>query len=351
MRAGERHAEDRVRPETALVRRPVEGDERGVDRRLVGGVLALERRSDRLDDVVDGLEDALAAEAGRVAVAQLDRLVGAGRRARRHRGPTDRAVLEDDIDLDRRIAPRVEDLAGVDVGDERARSLTPPQLGRSVWRTAMPGSSRPSRNSSEAPPPVLMWVIRSARPCCWTAATESPPPTTTVAPASALSARKRAIARVPWANDGISKTPSGPFQKTVRAGSSASSISAWVCLPMSTMCHEAGIFSAGRVLYSVPWVTSLATITSTGRTIRTPFDSAIARIRLASSTRSYSARLLPTDLPWATRNVLAIPPPTTIHVDLVHQVRRGPRSCPTPWPRRRPRRTAARDARAGPTAP
>ena len=29
-------------------------------------------------------------------------------------------------------------------------------------RQATPGSSRPSRNSREAPPPVLMWVILSA---------------------------------------------------------------------------------------------------------------------------------------------------------------------------------------------
>ena len=29
-------------------------------------------------------------------------------------------------------------------------------------RQAMPGSSRPSRNSREAPPPVEMWVILSA---------------------------------------------------------------------------------------------------------------------------------------------------------------------------------------------
>ena len=36
------------------------------------------------------------------------------------------------------------------------------------------------------------------------------------------------------------------------------------------MCHEAGIFSAWSVLYSVPRVTSLATMTSTGRTTRTP---------------------------------------------------------------------------------
>ena len=92
----------------------------------------------------------------------------------------------------------------------------------------MPGSSRPSRNSSEAPPPVLMWVIFEAIPCCSRAAAESPPPTTTVAPASALSARNRAIAFVPWANEGISKTPSGPFQKTVFAGSRAVSIARYL---------------------------------------------------------------------------------------------------------------------------
>ncbi len=83
------------------------------------------------------------------------------------------------------------------------------------------------------------------------------------------------------------------------------------CFPTSTMCHEAGIFSAGIVLYSAPWVTSLAITTSVGRMSWTPRSSAAAMIRRASSTRSGSARLLPTLLPWARMNVLAIPPPTT----------------------------------------
>ena len=78
------------------------------------------------------------------------------------------------------------------------------------------------------------------------------------------------MAVVPCAKDGISKTPSGPFQKTVWTSARAVSMSSRVCLPMSTMCHEAGIFSAGRVLYSVPRVTSLATMTSTGRITWTP---------------------------------------------------------------------------------
>jgi hypothetical protein len=54
---------------------------------------------------------------------------------------------------------------------------------------AIPGSSRPSRNSRLAPPPVEMWVMLAVSPSSWTAATESPPPTTTVTPSSARRAR------------------------------------------------------------------------------------------------------------------------------------------------------------------
>src|SRR5262245_36365178 len=178
----------------------------------------------------------------------------AGRGAGRHGRPADRSIVQDDVDLDGRIAARVEDLASVDVFDrgrhapafafsfgfDEALALAfglagAPGLSSS---TETPGSSRPSRNSSDAPPPVEMWVILSARPCWVTAATESPPPTTTVAPFVARSATKRAIAFVPCANEGISNTPSGPFQKTVRASESASCISSSDLAPTSTMCHE-----------------------------------------------------------------------------------------------------------------
>ena len=92
------------------------------------------------------------------------------------------------------------------------------------------------------------------------------------------------------------------------------------CFPTSTMCHEAGTFSAGIVLYSAPWVTSLAITTSVGRMSWTPRSSAAAMIRRASSTRSGSARLFPTLLPWARMNVLAIPPPTMRMSTLFEQV-------------------------------
>ena len=223
------------------------------------------------------VQHALAAVARLVAVAQLDRLVGAGRGARRDGRPADRAVGEDDVDLDRRIAARIEDLAGVDDVDRRcrrqSRSCRPvfARLGRrpvDPGGRRSPGSSRPSRNSSEAPPPVrdvghlvgqALLLDRGDR----------------VATADDdRRARVGACRRgsgpspcVPWANDGISKTPSGPFQKTVCASARAPRPCrpGWPC-PMSTMCHEAGIFSAGSVLYSVPRVTSLATMTSIGRT-------------------------------------------------------------------------------------
>ncbi len=52
-------------------------------------------------------------------------------------------------------------------------------------KQATPGNSKPSRNSRDAPPPVLMWVILSAKPICSTAAALSPPPMMVTAPLSA----------------------------------------------------------------------------------------------------------------------------------------------------------------------
>src|SRR6266702_5191724 len=79
---------------------------------------------------------------------------------------------------------------------------------------ATPGSSLPSSNSSVAPPPVEVKVIFSAKPACFTAVTESPPPTTVIASDFASAS---AIAIVASAKSGISKTPTGPFQKIVFA--------------------------------------------------------------------------------------------------------------------------------------
>src|SRR5271157_3158534 len=78
-----------------------------------------------------------------------------------------------------------------------------------------PGSLRPPRNSSEAPPPVEMCEICFATPDWCTAATESPPPIMDMAPAVVAAATALAISSVPLANAGISNTPIGPFHTMV----------------------------------------------------------------------------------------------------------------------------------------
>ncbi len=88
--------------------------------------------------------DPLAAEA-RAAVAQLDRLVLARRRARRHRGPAGGAGVEDHLDLDGRVATGIEDLTaddGDDVAHESGRLCAgahPPtqhvKFSDSAWRS------------------------------------------------------------------------------------------------------------------------------------------------------------------------------------------------------------------------
>ena len=115
----------------------VEGIEAGADdyvvkpfrvEEVIARVRAIVRRSNGLAssripfgdlvlDVADRLLNTLAQVAALVAVAQLDRFERAGGGAGRDRGAADRAVVQPDLDLDGRVAPRVEDLAGADVGD------------------------------------------------------------------------------------------------------------------------------------------------------------------------------------------------------------------------------------------
>ena len=107
---------------------------------------------------------------------------------------------------------------GLQVSALVGRCWPEPVPGRSLSRLRQiprrPAATRPPRNSSEAPPPVEMWLMRSATPAFVTAAIESPPPmiVVPVTPATAS-----ATALVPFANASISNTPIGPFQTTVFA--------------------------------------------------------------------------------------------------------------------------------------
>src|SRR5205814_9594469 len=99
---------------------------------------------------------------------------------------------------------------------------------QSLRRAATPGRTLPSMNSSEAPPPVETWLSLSASPACSTAWTDSPPPTMVVAWELAIA---RATSRVPVAKRGSSKTPIGPFHRTVAAEVTSARNHSMLCGP------------------------------------------------------------------------------------------------------------------------
>ena len=84
---------------------------------LVGGIEARQRLGDRAVDVAHGLAHALAQIPRLVAIAQLHRLTGTGRRAGRHHRTAEAAVRQGHFGFEGRIAAGVEDLAGMDLGD------------------------------------------------------------------------------------------------------------------------------------------------------------------------------------------------------------------------------------------
>ena len=110
---GHADADDRVRAEPRLVRRPVQVDHGLVDQPLVVDLVAEQFRLDLVDDALDRAADSLAAVL-RAAVAELDGLEGAGRGSARHPGPPDGPVVQRDLDLEGRVAPGVQDLPGMD---------------------------------------------------------------------------------------------------------------------------------------------------------------------------------------------------------------------------------------------
>src|SRR4051812_29521479 len=153
-------------------------------------------------------------------------------------------------------APSVPGIQAQELGDELAGRARPvmhlPVCDedrllhyRRSSRAATPGSSLPSRNSSDAPPPVDTWLILSSRFASATAAAESPPPTTVIAPLSVAAAIASAMARVPLSNGGVSNTPIGPFHTTVIALAMTCAKAATDAGPMSNIAMSAGILSRG----------------------------------------------------------------------------------------------------------
>src|SRR6185295_15590565 len=185
----------------------------------------------------------------------------------------------------------------------------PPRRAQHIFSsTATPGSVRPARNSREAPPPVETWPMRSSTPACLTAATVSPPPITEN-PGKAASAW--ATSRVPASKGGFSKTPSGPFQNSVRARPTAAAKAFRVSVPTSTAFIPSGTLSTVTVLIRCGFSRSSVTTRSSGSNTCFPWALARSRISRASSMRSGSKSEAPTPLPRAARKVLAMPPPSS----------------------------------------
>ena len=122
LRDRERDTEDRVRAEPPFVRRPVELDQAAVEPGLVGSVQPGHLAVD-LGDVRDRLRHALAAPLG-TTVAQLDRLVHARRGTGGDNCAPARPGIELDLDLDRRVAARVEDLSALHERDRAHRNCS-----------------------------------------------------------------------------------------------------------------------------------------------------------------------------------------------------------------------------------
>ena len=123
LRRGERHAEDRVRAEPSLVRRAVQFDQPPVERGLILRVEPAHGVRDLAVHVRNRAQDGLAS-VRIAAVAQLDRLVHAGRRARRDGGAPERARFEPNFRLHRRIAARIENLARANRSDRTHSNAT-----------------------------------------------------------------------------------------------------------------------------------------------------------------------------------------------------------------------------------
>lgn len=151
----------------------------------------------------------------------------------------------------------------------------------------------------------------SSKPRRRTAAAESPPPTTVKAWESR---RAWATALVPSANSGCSKTPIGPFQKTVAASVIFEAYSLPDAGPMSRPIRSAGMASAATVVASAGALVfrsgnAGATTASTGRTSSTPVFSARSMYSRTAGIWSSWRRDAPTSWPLALRKVKAMPPP------------------------------------------
>jgi len=110
---GHADADDGVRTEPRLVRRPVEIDQRLVDQPLVVGLMAEQFRLDFVDDTLNRPAHRLTA-VFRATVSELHGFKGAGRGPARYPGAPDGPVVQGHLDLEGRVTAGIQDLPGMD---------------------------------------------------------------------------------------------------------------------------------------------------------------------------------------------------------------------------------------------
>ena len=147
----------------------------------------------------------------------------------------------------------------------------------------------------------------SSTPYFSMAASVSPPPARENALLRAIAC---ATARVPSPNCSNSNTPTGPFQRIVPAVCSSALQRSAVSGPMSRIISSARTSWMERTSAWAVAANSFATTTSVGSGMSVPRARAFCISRRATSSISASCSDLPTPVPVAARNVLAMPPPT-----------------------------------------
>ena len=111
-------AQDGVSAELALVLGAIGLDHGLVDSALVGCVHIVQNVGDLGVNEIDSVQHALAKIAILVAVTKLDSFEGARRCAGRNDCATHGAVVKDDLDLNRGVAARIENLATINIKDD-----------------------------------------------------------------------------------------------------------------------------------------------------------------------------------------------------------------------------------------
>ena len=114
---GHRDAQNRVRTQTALILGAVHFDHNRINCGLFSGVKPNQRVGQFAIDARDRLLNTFAHIARFIAIAHLNRLIGACGCTRRHSRAAQGAIFEDYIHLNGGVATAVENFAGVNIND------------------------------------------------------------------------------------------------------------------------------------------------------------------------------------------------------------------------------------------